>query len=103
MERLSVLEKQRQENQRSHRPAKEELLLSYTDYVGQRRREAAKTLCQLETESFYEETCLYLERRTSCRNPNAGRRRSSPETREHVRRINGLRHRKSALMERPSD
>lgn len=98
MERLSVLEKQRQENQRSHRPAKEELLLSYTDYVGQRRREAAKTLCQLETESFYEETCLYLERRTSCRNPNAGRRRSSPETREHVRRINGLRHRKSALM-----
>ena len=84
MERLSVLEKQRMENQRSHRPAKEGLLLSYTDYVGQRRREAAKVLCQLETESAYEEACLFLERRASCQAPYAGGHRSSRETREHA-------------------
>lgn len=118
MERLSELEETRLKNLRHHAEessagspaeilsgtgASAQLLLKYKDFLRESRHDAAQRLSDIETEIAYEEMCLVEERERSKAVSVNGGRRSTPESRRHMEKIDGLRRQRQALIELSPD
>lgn len=97
MERLSKLEAGRLMRLRNHSADPAGLEGEYAAYVREKREEAGRRLSELKQEMAYENVKLQEARKEAACETVGGERRSTPETRLHVQKLEGLRRQKAAM------